>query len=1334
MLAAFRYDANIEPKLPAIFYRDDEEHDVPRSAGAWIQHAQVLTRIAATGERWHELKLDIRNRGLNSIAIAMPAGATVQRLFVDETPSANLLNTTSTGQSTVTIPLGFDRTSRKATIEFHESGSAFGAHATLKRPDWNTDAPVMSREWTVETPRRFSTYPASSLRDGISLPSRFFGPFAARAEKLTTKFAPLHALPAATERLYIIPNQLVAISAWVLFLLMVAASWARVFRQQYLLVFIAAGMALATLSPMPFFQIGTAVVWSIPLGVALRCFPKPGKTGRLLPATTAIRIFVFAAFALWTVQSGAQDDTTNAFNDPIQIIIPYDDVAGDESNASNQVVYVPTRQYDELVRLSSRRTGELAETLIEDVTYLATFTKSTPGIPVEITTIVAEYKVQVLDPGVEISIPIGPGARERCDHRISWNGEPVLNATWNDAGDHLVLPPDAVGRHVLRAELAPIRGSRGSWLGLSLPVTPHPTAKMIVDRSVDRELRFQVDHAVGSVGTEVASSVNSDQVISQLGPCDAVEVRWQESANATVQQAIQLCHLTASPGLLRLRMRITSLDTKPLRKLKFRIPQELRWIAPAGVLTQTQLRADGDLELFVEWPAEMAVQDDIEFLMQDSFLDREINLIIPEVTGLQFAQRVVAIPNDKRFGLIQSHDGARLGTETFRIAWPEAPPFDALIQIPIDQSQLSISVLERSSRQVADERNMIHFGERWVELDFRAMIAPLEGRTFQHVLRVPDRFELQSVALSDEQPVGWSSHREGYLDVLSDAPVTGPHELFVRGRLALEQFGEQPLPLIHLDSAVVNQSTASISRSEEVELRLSNLGSFAPASIIQTGFSSAADHKPVSVLESSGSLTAPRVDIQSNAAKLSTRMLTTMHANGNDWFSSVECIFDVDRGFRDSVSFEIPDNWGDDLQIVPQANWEVYRLPDRRRRLKVWLPVDAKQSLRMTMTAKLSTSQGVQLPRTRPMFTEEVTAWVALPRSIEQRELDWVTRRLVPQAMPNEFAPRSNCDSYRAIGRLATATLRMSDQGESQASLPLLLASIVMHENSCQQRYRFFVRPRGLGSLAIQLPNGTELVSMEAAGRIASVAKRQDNLWQIHHLPTDLPYLLDVRCISSHPAKRIKHQIACPRLIGCEAKQVLWEVQAARVPPSDKVSTFATFRELKLGAMEQFLSLPADTASSATPNELEAWNELWTSQLIREFNIAPAEIALATDPQSAIELGRRRRTDVPAWSMDTGGWSGAIGANSMVLTTPSGRQRSLQRITLTLLAIMLPLWLSQPNVWEIFQRYLDSWLPALLIATGFAWLIWLIPAWFGLFFIAVGMLLGLKSFLGQVRL
>ena len=1346
-LAAFRYDANADFKLPTLVYRDGAP-SVRAMAHAWIERAQALTRIASSGDCSHRLELAIHNRGRRSLLIGLPDEVTLQRVMVND-QAMNVLS--NVGDAKFPVPLPLTDEVVQVVIEFAVRGRVLMPFASVARPEWNASIPVVEDEWRVELPRRFETLPAINRALG-SIGVRLFGPLGRRdtirlSERSTR---PMEPLPYQTIR--VIPSSLIQVMGWFAFLFSAGCAWSQSTSVRTVLVACGIAVAVAAICPSPFFLLGTGTAWGIAFGLLLKLVPSPTGTsmGRANAGTRFAGVVVRGSWFIVvsaTVSAAAQESSgpSDAKQEmlartPLNVVVPWDQGGKPDGLNPRDVVYLRRATYAELVRQANEAVAG-STSLIDEVSYRVSLARETDEAPFEATDITAEYRIRPTLLARSIIVPIGAGAKSRLTGAPTWNGV-AMEPHWNPAGDSLVIAvrQGQVGK--LGLSLTPLRGSRGNWLGIQLPVHRYSLARLIIEGPSDPNVLIEVPSALG------ATTSAGKEVVVDLGPTDSIDLRWRPTATLERDSAKEYLHASIAGGLIRLRSRVVNVaNGEPLRQLRYIVPQGVKWTARGDATTTTQTTGGDATELLVEWESDEDAMGRIEFLMQDDLIDGRATIQIPRLTNVVRRQRLLAIQVDRNFALVRDATKGTIGLDEFHAAWPAAPSAEVLQPLEPEQQKFDLTVQPRLSRQVADESNRIQLGKESVYLRYRAEVAPLEGQTFQHTLRVPPQVVIEDVSISNTERVRWSRSDANVVFVRAEEPISGPHELKVEVRVpvvALEPSGngdsEYRLPFVQLTSALVNRSILSVSRLGNADAQIVDLGSFSPVPDSSTGFSALSEAKPIAVLEGSGAnLESPAVRLTSNLTTLRTSLLTAMHAEGSEWYAHVHCIAACEGGPCDSLSFEIPDNWGDSLEISPPLKWEVYRLPDRRRRLRVWLPIGSEQRHELTMTSRIDTEQGVRLPKIRPILCHKVTSWVVLPEAIEQRSLEWATRRLVPESLPKEFASLADDKSlsYRAIGRTAGATLRTSGREDTQPQVQLALADVVVHADRLHQTFQFLMNPNGHGGLAIRMPPSTELISASVSGQVAHLIQRRHNIWQVQHAPTNLPYLLELQCVANRSRSAGLIDLTAPEIVGDDSDQTIWKVQS--MSRAERISHFVGakqvgWRELqlrRLAATFDVINLPAEAATTATHAELEEWNRVWVTVLQQMFGTSDSADNSANIQQPLELLSRLRQQFEASASRVTGGEDRdvieTLAGNQVRLSLRQPPRASSARWVFAAIAIMLPIWASRPMVGQILIRRFSQWLPAIVVAGGFLWLNWLVPSWFGVVIVIFGMVVGLRS-------
>lgn len=152
--AAYRYQPSrdissvIEPALSVA------PSDVKFVPASWISDVDLQSRYAADGTGVHVASYRVEGSGGTPVRLALPAGAEVDDVRLDQMPAVWQRQVGSDGRLTVDLPPG--ETLHVLSIGFRTTGKPLGRMGTLDPPLPLCDLPAFAQEWTVWLPPGYS--------------------------------------------------------------------------------------------------------------------------------------------------------------------------------------------------------------------------------------------------------------------------------------------------------------------------------------------------------------------------------------------------------------------------------------------------------------------------------------------------------------------------------------------------------------------------------------------------------------------------------------------------------------------------------------------------------------------------------------------------------------------------------------------------------------------------------------------------------------------------------------------------------------------------------------------------------------------------------------------------------------------------------------------------------------------------------------------------------------------------------------------------------------------------------------------------------------------------
>ncbi len=126
-------------------------------------------------------------------------------------------------------------------------------------------------------------------------------------------------------------------------------------------------------------------------------------------------------------------------------------------------------------------------------------------------------------------------------------------------------------------------------------------------------------------------------------------------------------------------------------------------------------------------------------------------------------------------------------------------------------------------RTVADQSLALSVGEGEARVFLDAHLVTSGGANFQYRLSAPAEFSPESISVSEagsERVARWSRDKQGDIFVFLSGPVTGKHDLALRGRLPVPARAKTPLGLIRLEGVELRSSQVQLFRVPSVDVKI----------------------------------------------------------------------------------------------------------------------------------------------------------------------------------------------------------------------------------------------------------------------------------------------------------------------------------------------------------------------------------------------------------------------------------------------------------------------------------------------------------------------------------
>jgi len=693
--------------------------------------------------------------------------------------------------------------------------------------------------------------------------------------------------------------------------------------------------------------------------------------------------------------------------------------------------------------------------------------------------------------------------------------------------------------------------------------------------------------------------------------------------------------------------------------------------SPPAAVAVAQLRSspDNPNEFVVDLARPVAGQATVDVAFQlagDSGIGRWQPLSW-HVNGAGIAHRCWAVTVDPELDFSFSPPTLRndIAPEKFAALWPtrESQPQLAW-QSSQPETPWSIATRPRQPKLSTRCQLAAIAGQNEIDLHWAAHVIASDGQVFQYRLQIPSDLEIDDVAVRGQnvdQPCRWARSSADLLSVFLASLADGPQVVLVRGHLPLSPPSKFTLPSITVEAAategfrtlVFRQPDVLVQVADAAGLKLLPENDFAAALadaqhdglLEQTANPSQAQPhaiadkidpgKLVAVLQSEQAFLPARLQIDRNQLQLQSLQVTTLDRNADAWRATVDLNLHIESGVVDSLRFDLPANWIGPFEITPQIPQRVEDVPGEGRRQLVLRPTEPLQHdvhLQIKGPLTIAAGQRPSAPDVRLQGVFRQTRYFSLPRRLENQQLAWDTRGLVPRSAPEAIsATVSDPTAYRwyqLVGDRCRATLRSADRSNDNSQVRLV---DVLWSWDAGGDFRgvaaFDLEPAGASSCELQLPPGEQLIQAQLDAAPAQLSSLGENHWNVWLGDNKLPRHLQVifsGAVEKSPATNL--QLTAPTLVELPVERTLWSVWAPPVagapilPTSTPISALR-HQSLRLEGAAAFIDLATGLLLDESTDDVARWYSPWLQrfQELRADLIQTKSTASADDEVQAAQ-------------------------------------------------------------------------------------------------------------------
>lgn len=1039
------------------------------------------------------------------------------------------------------------------------------------------------------------------------------------------------------------------VGALSLSLLLIAAGlvscW-RHYSSRWLVPLALALAAIATAAPAAWAPLVSYCMWGIACGVGLGLLrrripwsrgttPVPEAT-HAQTAATALVLVIAAIAALAAGRTWAQTpnkESPDSESGPVYpLIVPVDG----NQQPTGQYDYLPVDFYDALHRRANEADRSARDWLATDATYRAVFNWRQQRSTLDLTSLTAQFRVEVLEPGKDVEIPWDgrPGSCELLEARL--DGQPV-QPIWNSERTRIALPLRIAGTHELEFVLRPATREQPGEQSLVMSILPVATARLLMEVPVGApEVHVPSAHGTSQVNPETGV------VVVALGPARQLEMRWQAKPSddqitrpIDVQQLVWLkVHPKGNPEavLLDTLFRLESAG-RPLEQIAMRLDARLRLQSDQGDevdWTHEPVVGTEDNLLTVRWkdPLKSVRQLRLQFLVADTTGLGNVSLPRLEFTDGLVTRRwlAVSISPDLEFTPNTSDFYRPLDAAEFLAVWGEAEAAPNLCyRVAAEDPSWSLATRSRQSRSEARQAVDVRIESGTAIFTLDADVDTANGEVFQHRIQVPEGMDVTSWEVTQgENELAEPGHYDGSgaLTVFLRAGIRGKHHVRIEGRMTWRADGQpMAMPSLHLLDVQVLEHVVRVYRAADVLVEMVLPAGVKPQSTVPIGTYRDGFGRLVAAFDwqSAGRSNGGGVTlaVRPNAVRLEARVVTQLRRIENQWEAAVDYevrVLSDSNGLADRFRLEIPVEWSGPFTTVPEVPYEIHELPGQRRHLvlRPVQPVADRFQIHIHGLIKREGSALAQPPNVIPLDVVAAERFLVLPRQLEQQRLDWdtpgmmeVPLREVWPAAATEPPPANDLVAYRVAGRGRAV---VADVQRAPGKSQVVLADVFVSYSApdlCLGVVAFVVDPAGSPTCTLQVPAGCELVQVEVANSAAALVPLGDGRWQIRLASDQLLQQVQTVFRRQSPGQNSKDPgiLEVPWIVDWEVAHTLWTLHGPehvswKSPASLLHAVPRAHQELlRLQWLNRSIVTAVDSMMDNPLSELKAWYAPWVRPL-----------------------------------------------------------------------------------------------------------------------------------------
>ncbi len=512
-----------------------------------------------------------------------------------------------------------------------------------------------------------------------------------------------------------------------------------------------------------------------------------------------------------------------------------------------------------------------------------------------------------------------------------------------------------------------------------------------------------------------------------------------------------------------------------------------------------------------------------------------------------------------------------------------------------------------------------------INLRLAATLA-VEGAPIFHCrLSIPKTIQIDDVTVSDQNGTiasRWSRTDGDHVSVMLAAPAVGDIKVLIGGQLPSTMNSDFSIPDISVDGGVSEDFRVVVFRRADVLVQLGDLAGLrlaGPAELTaavaevqrENQIASAGDDVQFAAALLGAERYCPAIlHLERNRPRVVTLQAITVNKIGGGWQAALNAHLQVADGRVDVLRFDLPPYWNGPFEITPALPSSVEDLPGTGHKqliIRPQTPIDGAFQLHIVGPLTVNAGQRAAAPEVHLLGLPRPTQYVLLPRQMEDQQLSWDTRGLIPATLPEELLEiASSREQYRVFqyrGGQFRAVLRSSERNSESPQVRMADYRFSWYGDGRWYGVASFDFDSGSASnCVLELPENCELLNMVLDGLPALRTRAGEHRWNVWLGENKLPrHLAAIFCGSSLNGFGKAVNLPVPRLIDFPVERTLWSISSPvsfgpGLTTSGSSISEENFELIRLQTFAALVDSAAGLLAELSPASAQNWITPWVSR------------------------------------------------------------------------------------------------------------------------------------------